>query len=436
MYGMGAAAGDYDNDGRVDLYVTGIGGNALFHNEGGGHFREVAGPAGVRDRGWSSSAAWVDTDRDGHLDLFVCHYVRWSPESDLPCEEKGVPVYCAPNLYAAEACRLFHNRGDGTFTDVSARAGIQQGRDGKALASKALGVAVCDYDRDGWPDLAVANDTQANFLFRNNHDGTFTEKGVEVGVAYSANGETRSGMGIDAGDWEGQGREGLLIGNFPGEMLGLYRNASDGLLTDVAETVGAGRASAPYTTFGCLLVDLDNDGWLDIATANGHIDVDHEGAPPVPYAQRPLFLRSEAGNSFRPFAPMPRTAVGRGLAAADIDGDGDVDLLLTTNGGAPLLLRNEGGEQRRSLRVTLAGSRSNRGGIGAEVKAWLGSRVLQRRVRSGSSYLSQSELPLTIGLGSADRVDRLEVLWPSGTKDVVEDLPAGQAITIREGESR
>jgi hypothetical protein len=243
-------------------------------------------------------------------------------------------------------------------------------------------------------------------------------------------------MGIDAGDWEGLGRDGVLIGNFPGEMLGLYRNEAGGVLTDVAEPVGVGRASVPYTTFGCLLVDLDNDGWLDIATANGHIDVDHEGAPPVPYAQRPLFLRSEAGRRFHPFAPFPRPVVGRGLAAADIDGDGDVDLLLTTNGGAPLLLRNEGGNQGHSLRVTLVGTRGNRDGIGAEVKVWLGSRVLQRRVRSGSSYLSQSELPLTIGLGSAERADRLEVHWPSGTKDVLESVPAGQAITIREGQGR
>lgn len=432
MYGMGVAAGDYDNDGRADLYVTGIGRNYLFRNEGAGRFREVAEAAGVQDRGWSSSTAWVDYDRDGFLDLFVCHYVRWSPAADVPCEEKGVRVYCAPNLYAAEACRLFRNRGDGTFTDVSNRAGIRRGRDGNALASKALGIAVGDYDGDDWPDLAVANDTEANFLFRNNHDGTFTEQAVAAGVAYSVDGKPRSGMGIDAGDWDGQGREGVLIGNFPTEMLGLYRNEPAGLLTDVAAPVGVGKASAPYTTFGCLLVDLDNDGWQDIATANGHIDVDHEGAPPTPYAQRPLFLRSEAGRHFRPFAPFPRPVVGRGLAAADIDADGDVDLLLTANGAAPLLLRNDGGNQRRSLRVTLIGTRSNRSGIGAEVRVWLGPRVLHRRVRSGSSYLSQSELPLTIGLDGAERVDRLEVHWPSGTKDVMENVPAGQAVTIRE----
>jgi enediyne biosynthesis protein E4 len=435
IYGMGAAAGDYDNDGREDLYVTGIGRNYLFHNEGGGHFREVAGPAGVKDRGWSSSAAWVDVDRDGLLDLFVCHYVRWSPATDVPCSEREEQVYCGPNLYRSEACRLFHNNGNGSFTDLSARAGIQCSPDGKPFASKALGVAVCDVNRDGWPDLAVANDTERNFLFVNKKDGTFAEKGIEAGIAYPESGEARSGMGIDAGDWQGSGQEGLLIGNFPEEMLGLYRSAGDALFTDVAESVGVGRPSLPYTTFGCLLVDLDNDGWLDIATANGHIDAKHDKGPSVTYAQRPLFFRNEGGSSFRPVTAFPRAVVGRGLAAADIDGDGDLDLVLTTNGGAPLLLRNETGSQRHSLRVRLEGVKSNRSGIGAEVTAWVGGRAVRRRVRSGSSYLSQSELPVTLGLGEAERVDRLEVSWPSGAKDLLVNLPAGRPITVREGQS-
>jgi hypothetical protein len=435
MYGLGAAAGDYDNDGREDLYVTGIGRNYLFHNEGSGHFREVAGPAGVQGRGWSASAAWVDVDRDGSLDLFVCHYVRWSPAEEVPCSEGGRQVYCGPNLYRSEACHLFQNSGHGTFTDVSAKAGIQRARDGKPLRSKAMGVAVCDVNRDGWPDLAVANDTEPNFLFINTGHVTFLEKGTEAGIAYPESGEARSGMGIDAGDWQDTGQEGLLIGNFPEEMLGLYRSAGDALFTDVAETVGIGRPSLPYTTFGCLLVDLDNDGWLDIATANGHTDEKHEKGSPVTYAQRPLFFRNEGGTSFRPVAAFPRAVVGRGLAAADIDGDGDLDLVLTTNEGAPLLLRNESGSERHNLRVTLEGVKSNRSGIGAEVTAWVGGRAVRRRVRSGSSYLSQSELPVTIGLGEAARVDRLEVSWPSGTRDVLQNVPAGQALTIREGQS-
>jgi hypothetical protein len=432
-YGMGAAAGDYDNDGRTDLYVTGVGRNLLFHNEGGGRFREVATAAGVSDKGWSSSATWLDFDRDGLLDLFVCHYVRWSPAGDVPCEEERRAVYCGPNLYAPEACRLFRNQGKGTFEDVSARSGVQRGPDGKARRSKALGVVVCDENADGWPDLAVANDTEANFLFRNNRDGTFTEKGLELGIAFPESGEARSGMGIDAGDWEGTGGEGVLIGNFPEEMLGLYR-PQHGLFIDVATAVGVGRPSLPFTTFGCLFVDWDNDGWLDIAAANGHVDKKYEKGSAITHAQRPLFFRNEGGKTFRSIVAFGKPVVGRGLAAADVDADGDSDLVLTTNGGAPLLLRNEGGEQRPSLRVTLVGTRSNRSAIGAVVRAQVGSRALVRRVRSGSSYLSQSELPITLGLGTADRVDRLTVTWPNGARDEWKDLPAGRPVTLREGD--
>jgi len=432
FYGMGAAAGDYDNDGRVDLYVTGIGRNYLFHNKGGGRFREVAKGVGVSDRGWSSSAAWVDTDRDGDLDLFVCHYVRWSPAGDIPCESNGRHVYCGPNLFAAEACRLFRNNGNGTFTDVTETAGIRRGRDGKALPSKALGVAVCDANGDGWPDLAVANDTERNFLFLNRGDGTFREEGLAAGVALPEEGEARSGMGIDAGDWDGSGREGLIIGNFPEEMMGLYRNEGDGTFRDVAEKVGVGKASYPFTTFGCLWVDLDNDGWLDIAAANGHIDASPDRRVAYQHAQRPLFLRNEEGQRFLPLNAFSRAVVGRGLAAADVDRDGDLDLLLTVNGGAPLLLRNNGGSRGKSLRVTLEGTASNRSAIGAEVTAWIGGRAIRRRVRSGSSYLSQSELPLTLGLGASPTVDRLEITWPGGATQTLTNLSAGQALTIRE----
>jgi hypothetical protein len=435
---MGAAAGDYDNDGHCDLYVTGVGRNCLFHNEGEGRFREVAAAAGVQDRGWSSSAAWVDIDRDGDLDLFVCHYVRWSPAGDVACERAKHIVYCGPNLYAAEACRLFLNNGRRGFTDVSESAGIRRGSDGKALPSKALGVAICDVNRDGWPDLAVANDTERNFLFVNDGGGTgggpirFTERGLEAGVALPADGSSaRSGMGIDAGDWDGSGRESLIIGNFPEESMALYRGDAEGIFADVAEATGVGRASYPFTTFGCLWVDLDNDGWLDIAAANGHIDGSPDKQAPYAYAQRTLFLHNEGGRAFKPLAGYDRAIVGRGLAAADVDRDGDTDLLLTTNGGPAILLRNDGGSRRPSLRLTLEGSRSNRSAVGAEVTAWVGGRRLRRRVRSGSSYLSQSELPLTLGLGDATRVDRLEIAWPSGATQTLTDIPAG-ALTVRE----
>jgi hypothetical protein len=440
-YGMGAAAGDYDNDGRIDLYVTGIGSNLLFHNEGGGRFRELAREAAVADRGWSSSAAWVDVDRDGHLDLFVCHYVRWSPAGDIPCESEERHVYCGPNLYAPEACRLFRNVGRGRFRDVTESAGIRRGTDGKALPSKALGVAICDANSDGWPDLAVANDTERNFLFLNQGLSAgeaawkgFREEGVASGMAFSEEGEARSGMGIDAGDWDESGRESLIIGNFPEEMMGLYRNERDGVFADVAEKTGVGKASYPFTTFGCLWVDLNNDGWLDIVAANGHIDAT-PGGTSFRHAQRPLFLRNEQGKSFRKLDSFSRSVVGRGLAAADIDRDGDLDLLLTVNGGTPLLLRNDTPRDNRSVRVTLEGAASNRSAIGAAVTAWVGERAIRRRVKSGSSYLSQSELPLTLGIGNAPALDRIEIDWPSGTRQTLHNVPAGQALTVKENSS-
>jgi enediyne biosynthesis protein E4 len=364
MYGMGCAVGDYDNDGFSDLYCSGIGRGWLFHNEGGKRFREVAGPAGVQGDGWGSSCAWVDIDRDGKLDLFVCHYVKWNPAQDSPCDGVGgAPVYCGPNLYHAETCRLYHNNGDGTFSDVSKRAGIW-GPSGRSLTSKALGVAVCDVDQDGWPDLAVANDTEANFLFHNRRDGTFREEGLTRGMALPEDGEARSGMGIDAADWDGSGRDSLLIGNFWDEMLALDHPNEHGLYTDRARAVGLGEASRYSTTFGCLFVDLNNDGWLDVAAANGHIDQKMAQGTLIPWRQRPLFLLNQAGKSFRAAPLYPRPLVGRGLAAGDWDRDGAVDLLLTTNGGSPALLKNGGGTGA-SVRLVLEGTRSNRSGIGA-----------------------------------------------------------------------
>jgi enediyne biosynthesis protein E4 len=432
MYGMGCAVGDFDNDGFPDLYVSGVGRGWLFRNEGGRRFREIAGPAGVRGSGWGSSCAWVDIERDGDLDLFVCHYVKWDPKKDSPCDgAHGEPVYCGPNLYPPEPCRLYRNNGNGAFDDVSKRAGIR-GRGGQRLTSKALGVAVCDVDQDGWPDLAVANDTEANFLFRNNRDGTFTEQGLSAGMALPDTGEARSGMGIDAADWDESGRESLLIGNFWDEMLSLYRPDAQGLYSDQAPAVGLGEPSRQSTTFGCLFVDLNNDGWLDLAAANGHIDEKMAQDTPIPWRQRPLFLLNQAGKRFQEVRLYDRPLVGRGLAAGDWDRDGAVDLLLTTNGGAPVLLRNGGGHGR-SIRLVLEGARSNRSGIGAEVVARAGGRVMRRRVRSGSSYLTASELAVTLGLGEQRQVERLTVRWPSGRIDELTDLAADQEYRLREG---
>jgi hypothetical protein len=432
MYGMGCAVGDYDNDGYPDLYVSGIGRGWLFHNEGGRRFREVSAAAGVQGAGWGTSCAWVDVDRDGHLDLFVCHYVKWNAGKDAPCEGAGGrPVYCGPNLYSPEPCRLYHNRGDGTFLDVSQQSGIW-GAAGRPLVSKALGVTVCDIDADGWPDLAVANDTEPNILFRNNHDSTFDERGLSTGMALPSSGTAQSGMGIDAGDWDGSGRDSLLIGNFWAEMLSLYHPDEHGFYSNQAETTGLGEASRLFTTFGCLFVDLDNDGWLDVAAVNGHIDRKMERGENIPWAQRPFFLMNQAGKRFREVHLYDRTLVGRGLAAGDWNRDGATDLLLTTNGGAPVLLQNVGGKGA-SLRLLLEGTRSNRSGIGAVVIARVGGRVLRRRARSGSSYLSASELALTLGLGADQRAERITVRWPSGSVDELTDLAAGNEYHVREG---
>jgi hypothetical protein len=461
MYGMGCAVGDYNNDGYPDLYVTGVGRGWLFRNEGGGaaswregratavpplgpvagrepwagprgRFREIAGPAGVQGEGWGSGCAWVDFDRDGRLDLFVCHYVRWDPKGDAPCDgANGKPVYCGPNLYRPEPCRLYHGNADGTFTDVSKRAGIW-GSAGRPLTSKALGVTICDIDRDGWPDLAVANDTEANFLFRNNHDGTFSEQGLTRGMALPEEGLARSGMGIDAADWDGSGRESFLIGNFWGEGQALYEPDEKGLYADRAPAVGLYEASRSFTTFGCLFTDLNNDGWLDVAAVNGHIDDKMERGSPVPLAQPPLFLMNQGGKGFHPAHLYDRALVGRGLAAGDWNGDGAIDLLLTTNGGAPLLLQNAG-VRGQSLRLVLEGTRSNRSGIGTELVAHAGGRVLHRRVRSGSSYLCASELPVTLGLGTARQADRIIVRWPSGSVDRLSGLATENEYQVREG---
>jgi enediyne biosynthesis protein E4 len=433
MYGMGCAVGDYDNDGFTDLYITGVGRGWLFRNESGRRFQEVSGPAGVQGSGWSTGCAWVDIDRDRDLDLFVCHYVKWDPRTDTPCEGRdGVSVYCGPNLYAPEACRLYRNQGNGTFQEVSREARIW-GRKGAALRSKALGVAICDVDRDGWPDLAVANDTEMNFLFRNNRDGTFTEEGLATGVALPERGEARSGMGIDAADWDGAGRESLLIGNFPGELLALYRPDENGLFADTAAAEGLAEPSRPFTTFGCLFLDLNSDGWLDVAAANGHIDAHTAQDTPVPHAQRPLFLLNQEGQRFHEERLYLLPLVGRGLAAGDWDRDGAVDLVITTNGGAPVLLRNGGG-QGNSVRVLLEGTRSNRSGIGTEIVARVGGHEQRRRVRGSSGYLSASELAVTLGLGTAASAEQVVVRWPNGAVEPIGTLAAGKEYRMREGE--
>ena len=435
MYGMGVAVGDYNNDGFVDILVTCVGQNRLFRNTGQGTFVDVTQTSGLGGRtGFSTSALWFDYDRDGLLDLFVCNYVRWTPEHDVFCSLDGKnKSYCTPEAYRGDTCWLFHNRGNGTFEDVTARCGIFDS------SSKSLGVAMIDGDIDGWPDLFVANDTQPNKLYRNLRNGTFKDVAVEAGLAFSAEGKARAGMGVDAADFENSGVPGLAITNFDNEMIGLYRPSGRGLFEDVALKAGVGAASRNSLGFGCTFADLDLDGDLDLVVANGHIDETVRNIRGnVGYAQPPHLFINEGGGVFqndklgagREFA-QPR--VGRGLACADFDRDGDVDLLMTTNNGPAVLFRNDQTSGNRFVRFRLKGTASNRDGIGATVRVFHGGTSQSRVVKSGSSYLSQSELPVTFGVGRRDRLDRVVVSWPNGRTEEFTNVATGKAYDCVEG---
>jgi enediyne biosynthesis protein E4 len=436
MYGMGCAVGDFDNDGFDDLYITAVGGNHLFHNLGNGKFADTTSKAGVSDPGFATSAIWFDYDSDGKLDLFVSHYVTWSVETDQFCSlDNKNKSYCTPEAYRGESSTLFHNKGKGIFENVTKHAGLYD------PSGKSLGIAMLDYDDDGWMDLFVANDTQPNKLYRNNHDGTFTDSAVIAGVAYGESGTTRAGMGADAGDYDHSGRQGLVVGNFTNEGLALYRNNGSGLFSDESSASGVGIASVKSLTFGSMFFDYDLDGLLDIFAANGHV-ADDIGVvqPTLKYQQAPHLFHNLGNRKFEDVAPrlgsaLRRPVVGRGAAYADIDNDGDLDLLLTTNNGPARLLRNENGNQNDMLRIKTIGTKSNRDGIGAKITLTSGSNVrLFAVVKSGSSYLSQSELPVTFGLGKPEERDvSLEIVWPSGRKDTIPNISRNQFITVQEG---
>ena len=434
LYGMGVAVGDYNNDGFPDILITCVGQNHLFRNTGKGTFQDVTKFSGLAGRqAFSTSALWFDYDRDGHLDLFICNYVNWSPEHDVFCSLDGKnKSYCTPEAYRGETCWLFHNRGDGTFEDVTASSGIFD------TSSKSLGVAMLDFDQDGWPDLFVANDTQPNKLYRNLRNGKFKDAAIETGLAFSADGKARAGMGVDVGDFENSGRPGIAITNFDNEMVGLYRSPAAGQFDDVSIAAGVGGPSKTTLGFGCGFADLDLDGRLDLVVANGHIDDTVRNIRGnVGYAQPPHLFLNLGNGKFQDVAGTnggdfvaPR--VGRGLAFADFDLDGDVDLLLTTNNGPAYLFRNDLRSANRALRLRLTGTKSNRDAIGAVVRIYVNGQAQMRTIRGGSSYLSQSELPLTFGVGKADRIDRITVEWSSGATQELKNISSGKAYELTE----
>ncbi len=437
MYGMGCAIGDYDNDGYPDIYITAVGSNHLFHNLGNGKFADVTAKAGVRDPGFSTSAVWFDYDNDGKLDLFVSHYVDWSVAKDQYCSLDGKnKSYCTPQAYKGQSSTLFHNKGNGTFENVTKRAGLYD------PTSKSLGIALLDYDNDGWLDLFVANDTEPNKLYRNNHDGTFTDVAILSGVALSETGRARAGMGVDAADYDGSRRQSLIIGNFTNESMSLYHNDGSGLYTDEAAASGIGQMSIQSLTFGCFFFDYDLDGLPDIFAANGHVSDDISIVQPnVKYAQRPSVFRNKGKGKFEEVTgklgrALQTEVVGRGAAYGDFDNDGDLDLVITSNNGTARLLRNDNGNQNDMLRVKTVGTRSNRDGIGGKVTVKTNKGMSQMlTVKSGSSYLSQSEMPLTFGLGKPEegKTLTLQIVWPSGKTDSMTGIKPNQSITVQEG---
>ena len=436
MFGMGVAVGDFDNDGYDDLFVSAYGQSHLFHNNGNGTFTDVtqkAGLGGVEE--FSTGAAWVDYDKDGRLDLVVANYVQWSPETDLYCTLDGKSKsYCTPESYKGTAVRLWHNRGDGTFEDVTKKAGLGD------PTSKTLGIAVLDYDGDGWPDLLLSNDTQPNKLYRNNGNGSFTEKAVLAGVAFSEDGVARAGMGVDTADYDRSGHPSLLITNFANQMLSLYHNEGTGLFVDEAPQSEIGRASLLTLGFGCFFFDYDLDGWPDVFVANGHIDPDIQRVQAnVKYAMPPHLFRNLGKGKFEEVTKSVGAAfsvprVARGAAYADIYNDGRLDVLMATNGGPAVLFQNEatGGATNRSLRVKLIGTKSNRDGIGAVVRVTAAGETQAQMMRSGSSYLSASELALTFGLAQHDKAESVEITWPSGQVDHLVNVAVGQTIVATE----
>ena len=433
-FGMGGCAADYDNDGWTDLYVTAVGGNKLYHNNGDGTFTDVTRVAGVAAGMWSASCAWGDIDNDGYADLYVTRYVDFTVQNNKVCPlVERQPAYCHPNVYNALPDILYHNNGDGTFTDISRESGIG------VVAGNGLGVVFGDYDNDGWVDIYVANDSTPNFLFHNKGGGVFEEVGLRAGVAVSAGGKPMAGMGADMGDIDGDGLLDIFVTNLSQQTHNLYRNLGKGLFDDITFQSGVGRMTLPFVGFGTAFLDYDNDMDLDLAIANGDV-IDNVGLlrDQATYEQLNLLLRNDGAGRFTDAGPEsgPGFALkkpSRALAVGDIDNDGDLDILITNIGQSPDLLRNDGGNRLNSLLVRTIGTKSTRDGIGARLKLTVDGKVLRRDVKAGSSYLAQNDPRIHFGMGKSPRAERLEILWPSGVVDVVLDIHANQIITVQEG---
>jgi hypothetical protein len=432
-YGMGAATGDYDNDGHVDLYVTNFGRNLLFHNRGNGTFEEVGEKAGVAGGGWSTSAAFFDYDRDGYLDLYVCRYVVYETGRKPQCGEtqRGLLSYCIPDVYEPMTHLLYRNNKDGTFKDVSREAGIDK------VKGRGLGVTVGDYDGDGWPDLFVTNDRSRNFLFHNKGDGTFEEVALPSGVALSTEGMARAGMGTDFGDYDQDGWVDILVNNFETEGAALFRNLDGHFFEDVGGVVGLNEPSYPYVVFGGRFVDYDNDGRLDVFVVSGHTqdDVD-QYKPHVTYPEPKLLFHNVGGRfSLVPDSPhgvLSRLKVSRGAAFGDLDNDGDIDVVVNNTNDFPEILRNDIGTRQNSLLLKLIGTKSNRDGIGTRLEVRCGENVRILEAKSAASYMSANDMRVHVGLGTVRQIDELTLRWPSGRTQSIRNLAAGFLHVISE----
>ena len=423
-YGMGVAVGDYDNDGFEDIYVTGLGGNTLYHNNGNGAFTDVTTKAGIQSEGWSTSAGFFDYDNDGKLDLFVCRYLEWSFDDKRFCGEHrpGGRSYCHPDNFPAVTNVLFHNNGDGTFTDVSAKTGIA------AAQGKSLGVTFADYDNDGWTDIYVANDSVACLLFHNNHDGTFTEAALPAGAGFNEDGQTFAGMGTDFADYDNDGFPDIVVTDLSNQRYLLFHNNHDGTFTDATTRAGVGAATLSYSGWSTHFLDYDNDGWKDLFFAQGHVmDNIEVTSPNLRYLQPPLLLRNTAGHFLKVDGggAMRELWAGRGAAFGDLDNDGAIDIVVTNIGQKAYILHNTGANGNGWIRLDLTGKKSNRDGIGCRIRVTSASNLVQYyTVNTAAGYLSASDKRPLLGLGASRIAKSVEITWPSGVVQRFANIPS------------